>query len=203
MLSKVQILLILVVLVLGAFYICSSKKNEKKENFANVGSSQLLSLTDNYDHVDAPEYKAATTEQFADLVGVDDSMELVSQREPTMNERFDELSGRNLLPRLSSSVTPYNIDVAQPSTHMFSVNAPRVQLKDPVWSQSDKIRGDIPIAYSPNVPVIGKSIYGRDSWNGSGYFSDHYKGLYAKHVGRGYKNMPLKVVNEEIVMDSM
>jgi hypothetical protein len=206
-LSNTTLLIILGVLAVvgfGLFYYL--KKNPKKEGYTNVGGSNLLSLDDNYEFVRAAEADPVPASHFADLVGEGDSYDIVKQSDKATDhlrpmERLQRVQGRDLMPRISAQATPYNVDIAQPESRFYAVNAPRVQLKDPVWIQSDLIRGDIPITYYSDVALIGRSQYGRDSINLSGYFSDGYKALYNKYSGKGYRNMPIKVSNEELIAD--
>ena len=37
--------------------------------------------------------------------------------------------------------------------------------------------------------------------NLDGFFSDAFRDLYNRYTGKGYKNMPMSVVNEETIMD--
>lgn len=183
---------------------CMRKKKDNKEGYANIGDiSNVGSLNDGYDLVAAPE-DDVPGEHFADLVdcgdhpGLDPKSELKYIRPM---ERLHRVQGSQLMPRISKDVTPYNVDIADPVTHSYMVNPPRVQLKDPIKMLADPYRGDIPIKYYPNISLVAKSQYGRDSLRLDGFFSSQYRCLYNKYTGKGYKNMPLKVVNEEILMD--
>jgi len=120
---------------------------------------------------------------------------------PAQRLAMNGSEGKPLMPRISKGVTPYNIDVADPISHSYMVNPPRVQLKDPLKMLADPYRGDIPIKYYPNVPLVNQSRYGRDSLRLDGFFSDAFRDLYNRYTGKGYKNMPMSVVNEETIMD--
>lgn len=91
--------------------------------------------------------------------------------------------------------------MANPSAYAFAVQAPRVLLKDRLAMQADMIRGDIPVKYHPDVCMVAKSQYGRDSLRLDGTFSDQFKYLYNQLTGRQYKNMPLQVANQATVGD--
>ena len=101
------------------------------------------------------------------------------------------------MPRVSTSVTPFNVDVANPTSHKYMVNTPRVttalksKYKD--YSMSSFIRGDIAITYNPNVPLIAKTIQGRDDLRLDGLFTPHFTALYNKYTGKAYKNLVQKV----------
>lgn len=186
----------------------SSSPSSRKEGYSNIGDiDNVGAITDNYDLVDAVEMNAPG-EHFADLMdgGHSSPIKLQTPLESRYTsrplQRLDRIQGKDLLPRTSNSVTPYNIDVADPVTHSYMVNPPRVQLKNPRWENSlfMSIVGDVPIRYSPNICLVGTSRFGRDSWQGQGVFSPYYKALYNKYTGKGYKNMPLHIANEETVM---
>ncbi len=171
-----------------------------KETYANIGDiNNIGSIDDGYELVAAPEDHVPAA-HFADLVDSgneqDPIAELPAQRLAMNN------NGEALLPRISKGVTPYNVDVADPITHSYMVNPPRVQLKDPLKMLADPYRGDVPIKYYPNVPLVNQSRYGRDSLRLDGFFSDAFRDLYNKYTGKGYKNMPMSVVNEETIMDA-
>lgn len=207
MLTRKQLYILIAVVVLvaiGAYvYKYHSKNDSKSEGYAYAGEWDY-SLDDQYEMLDAPE-AAVPTPHFADLVDAGDQKAI--QDADTLGsirplERLHRHSSSRMMPRTSKAVTPYNIDVADPKSHFFQVNMPRVQLKDPQWQSADPYRGDIPIKFHPNVCLVNKSRYGtRSSWRGDGYFSPYYKELYAKYTGQGYLNKPIHVANEETVMD--
>lgn len=201
---------------------------EDPELFTTAGALDHIGslLDDQYDLVQAPDMEAPAA-HFADLVseGGDHLKCYMNQPDDVAEnlrpmERLQQIQGEGLMPRTSLSVTPYNIDVANPSTHKYMVGAPRVQsalksrLKD--YGLSGAIRGDIPIKYHPNVCMVGKSIYGRDDLRLDGLFTPHFVGLYNKYTGKGFKNMPIHVASAgsascggyggaagEIIMDNM
>jgi hypothetical protein len=105
-------------------------------------------------------------------------------------QRLDRMDS-GLLPKVSSSVTPYNVDVADPVAYTFQVHAPRVIRKDYLAMQADPIRGDIPITYYPDIPIIQQSQYNRDSLRLDGAFSDAFKAQYDRLSGsNAYFNAP-------------
>lgn len=207
--QRAIIILSLVVVVAIAVYYCSPKS---KETFFNVaGVDHLGPIDDSYDRTMLPD-EVAPAEVFADIVGNGDQMELVEDlvaQDPSSlqnlrpMQRLHRLQGSQLLPKTSKSLTPYNIDIADPATFSFILSAPRVVLKDRVWLNSDKFRGDIGIS-SGGYCMAGRSSFGRDSQNLSGFFSDGYAALYNKYTATGSnRNMPMMVSNEETIMDYM
>ena len=183
-------------------------KGKGKEGFANIGDiSNVGAISDNYELVEATEM-SAPGEHFADMVDSGDHYGAVVMQPKESKytsrplERLHRLQGKDLLPRTSKNVTPYNIDVADPVTHSYMVNPPRVQLKNPRWENSLflSVVGDIPIKYNPNVCLVGTSRFGRDSWQGQGVFSPYYKALYNRYTGKEYKNLPLHISNQETIM---
>jgi hypothetical protein len=202
----VVVLLVLGLLAVGGYYWYEKDHPSASESYTHAGEFDL-SLVDQYQHINSPESHVPTP-YFADLVdGGDTSNAGQVEQANTLKfirplNRLDRDAESLMMPRTSKNVTPYNIDVADPKTHMFQVNMPRVQLKDPQWQQADPYRGDIPIKFAPNVPLINKSRYGtRSSWRGDGFFSDTYKDLYAKYTGQAYLNKPIMVANEGTIMD--
>lgn len=205
--TKTYVLVGLLILVAIVIYFCFFyKKSPPKETYSNIGGlDNVGSLDTSYELIQAPE-QIAPAAHFADMVDAGDHNALLKQPENSIDalkplERLDRVNARNLLPRTAASVTPYNIDVANPQVWSFSVNNPRVQLKDPLAIKADFYRGDIPISYHPDVALIGKSQYGRDSIKLDGYFSDYFASLYAKNTGKAFKSMPLKISEQETIMD--
>lgn len=172
------------------------------EGYANIGDlSNVGSLDDSYEILPQEEPAGVS---FADLVEGGDHREIVEEENLSKirpSERLRQIQGKQLLPRLSSEVTPYNIDVADPTSYMYMANTPSVVLKDRQRLMADPFRGDIPITYHPDVPLVSRSRYGRDSLRLDGFFSDGMKALYNRHTGNEHLNRPLYVVNEETVMD--
>ena len=206
--NKQTIVWVLVaVLVLGVvvYYFAYKKKRPSKEGYMSAGAiDHLDSLDSRYEMIEAPEM-AIPTEHFADVIDSGDHAKLIEQPKYSETakplERLERLQDRSQMPLTASHLPQYNIDVANPSTYSFAVSAPRVQLKDRLNMQADPIRGDVPITYFPDVPLISKSQYDRSSLRLDGYFSDHYKSLYNKLTSRGYRNLPLKINTQGILMD--
>ena len=192
-----------VILLIAIFILMSNTTSEKYSNIGdgnNVGSLDTEGAIDgSYELVESPESRVPGA-HFADLINSGDQKTAIP---PVAAQRLsmDGSEGKALLPRISRGVTPYNVDVADPITHSYMVNPPRVQLKDPIKMLADPYRGDIPIKYYPNVPLVNQSRYGRDSLRLDGFFSDAFRNLYNRYTGKGYKNMPMSVVNEETIMD--
>jgi hypothetical protein len=200
--SCIIIASILLLVLIG--YIVWSKKY--KESYSNIGAiDNLGSLDSNYELVRSPD-DVVPAAHFADMVDDGDHTAMVKQPLSMADslrplERLDRVNTRDLLPRTAASVTPYHVDVANATTWAFSVNAPRVQLKNPVNIQADPYRGDIPITYHPDVPLVSKSQYGRDAIRLDGFFSDQFASLYSKYANRAYKNLPLKVSEQGTIAD--
>lgn len=204
--SKICLIVGAVLLLgLAIYYLQNRKQNfsTKKESYMTAGAMDHLdSLDARYELIQSPD-AAVPAEHFADLVDCGDQCRTVQQTDTVERplERLEKLQGKSLLPLTACHLPQYNIDVANPATYSFAVNAPRVVLKNRLNMQADPFRGDIPIRYHPDIPLIAKSSHGRDSWRGDGFFSDHYSTLYNKLTGRSYKNMPLKVATQGTILD--
>jgi len=190
------------IVIVVALYFYWTKKN--KEGYVAAGGLDNVGalLDDQYDLIHAPDSEVPAT-HFADLVS-DANMRLSAARQPETTgtglrpiERLHRIQGKSLMPRTSINVTPYNIDVANPTSHKYMVNTPRVtsalksKYKD--YSLSNFIRGDIPIMYYPNVPVVAKTHQGRDDLRLDGLFTPHFVALYNKYSGKAFKSMPIQV----------
>jgi len=172
----------------------------KQESYSNIGDvDNVGSLDDSHEMID----QERDAEYYAKLVSNDEEKNYMDS--PVLAskpmQRLERMSNSDMLPRVSRNVTPYNVDIADPKTHSYMVNPPRVQLKDPQYLLADPFRGDIPITYHPEISLINRTRYGRDSLRLDGAFSAGFVDLYNKYTGRGYKNMPMKVTNEETIMD--
>jgi hypothetical protein len=210
MINKIYLLVGgLLVLCVAVFLIWRKKEKfgSKKEPYMSAGAMDHLdSLDSNYELVQAPE-TAVPAAHFADLVDSGDQAQIVQQ--PPAGEsmkpldRLESLQGKSMIPLTAAHLSPYNVDVANINTYAFAVNAPRVVLKNRLNMEADPYRGDIPIRYHPDVPLIAKSQYGRDSIRLDGYFSDYFSALYNKQTGRAYKNMPIKVATQGTILDYM
>jgi hypothetical protein len=207
MLDKNTILLVGAVLLAGLFlyYYMGDKKSGKQEGYMAAGAlDHLDSLDSRYELIQSPD-QAVPAEHFADLVDSGDQAKMVQQplgaEYVRPLERLERLHTDAQLPLTAAHLPAFNVDVANPSTYAFAVQAPRVVLKNRQAMQADMVRGDIPIRYHPDVALIGKSSLGRDSLRLDGTFSDQFKHLYNKLTGRAYKNMPLQVATQGTVMD--
>ena len=193
------------ILLVAIFILMSNTTRENMDsNIGALGSGigsvdQLGAIDDSYAVVEGNENRVPSA-HFADRVDSGDQKTAIPLG-PAQRLAMNGSEGRPLMPRMSKGVTPYNIDVADPISHSYMVNPPRVQLKDPIKMLADPYRGDIPIKYYPNVPLVNQSRYGRDSLRLDGFFSDAFRDLYNRYTGKGYKNMPMSVVNEETIMD--
>ena len=196
--KTMKLCLIIGVIVVGAvlIYIYSSK--HVVEGYVSAGGIDNIGslMDDQYEPIGAPDVDIPA-QQFADVVSsCDKSPCTQNPAEEMVNpmERLERVQSNSLMPRTSLGVTPYNIDVANPTSHKYMVNTPRVstalksKYKD--YGLSSFIRGDIPITYNPNVPLVAKTIQGRDDLRLDGLFTPHFLSLYRKYTGKAYKNMP-------------
>lgn len=199
------------ILAFGAVYVFINRKtlfNKNIQGYMSAGAMDHLdSLDSRYELIESPD-QVVPAEHFADLVDSGDQAQIVGNlQDPNQYEslkpleRLDRLQDKNMLPSTAAHLPQYNVDVANPATYSFSVNAPRVVLKNRLNMQADPFRGDVFIRYHPDIPLISKSSNGRDSWRGDGFFSDHFSHLYNKLTGRAYRNTPLKVSTEGTVLD--
>ena len=192
--------------VLIYWYVNRKEKfTTKKENYMAAGAMDHLdSLDSRYNLIEGAD-EAVPAEHFADIVDNGDQARFVQQRDNADEmrplERLEKLQNKSMLPSTAAHLPQYNIDVANPASYAFATQAPRVVLKNRLNMQADMIRGDIPVRYFPDVPLITKSQYGRDSWRGDGFFSDHFSHLYNRLTGSSYKSMPLKVATQGTVAD--
>lgn len=225
---KQQILIgaVIVIALVIVFYLYKKPNLYGKETYVSAGGLDNIGSLDpslSYDLVQAPDSEVPAY-NFADLVQGGDHIApcdagapMVSDKNLRPMERLHRMQGSALMPRVSSNVTPYNIDLANPTSHAYMVNAPRVstalksKYKD--YSLSSFIRGDIPITYNPNVPLISKTHQGRDDLRLDGLFTNSFLELYRKYSGKAYKNMPMKIAGAgcsggsggaqgEIIMDN-
>jgi hypothetical protein len=205
--SKTQICLIVGIIVVVAIFLYiffwrNKKQPEKTESYVAAGALDNVGsfIDDQYELIQSPDADVPAP-HFADMVGdVGDRLEYIEQPESTGDglrptERLDRIQGQRLLPRTSLSVTPYALDVADPQSHMYMVNTPRVQMKSKYMDNSfaNILRGDVPITYHPNVCHITKTRQDRDDLRLSGYFTPHYNSLYNKYTGKSFKSMPIHI----------
>ena len=185
-------------LLVGLLIWYCMKKGGKQELYTAAGAlDHLDSIDGTYELIESPD-EAVPAEHFADLVDSGDQARMVKQARAVGEtlkplDRFERLQNDAQIPLTAAHLPAFNIDVANPSAYAFAVQAPRVLLKNRLAMQADMVRGDVPIKYFPDVAMVGKSQYGRDSLRLDGTFSDQFKYLYNQLTGRQYKNMPLQV----------
>lgn len=214
----VAAVLLLALAGVGVWLWMRHRREEKKtEGFTHAGQLDNVGslLDDQYDLLQAPDMEAPAA-HFADLVADDSTIEqpadLTDSARPM--ERLHRIQGQSLMPRTSRNVTPYNVDVANPTSHSYMASQPRVQLKSRFkdYSLSGMIRGDVPVNHHPNICLISKTTQGRDDLRLDGLFTPHFVSLYNKYTGKAFKNMPMHVAGAgqaggyggasgEIVMD--
>lgn len=211
--KELMIALGIVVLVIIFVMITNKNKNGYKEEIKNeilkegftglnAGAVDNVGMMteDNYDLLQGADNEVPA-HHFADLV--DQGDHLREYMEPKKEEdvedpmvRLERIQGKSLMPRTSTYVTPFNVDVANPASAQYMVNAPRVQAlksKYKDYSQASFIRGDIPITYSPNVCLVAKTHQGRDDLRLDGLFTPYFNSLYKKYTGKSYKNLVQQV----------
>lgn len=209
--SDKTLLIILGVVVVVVLYCMFVKKNKDgyrqavdkeplKEGFTGLSAASMdnvgMMSENNYDLLQGADNEVPA-HHFADLVDEGDHlreyMEPVKE-DPVENpmERLERIQGKALMPRTSTYITPFNVDVANPASAQYMVNAPRVQAlksKYKDYSQASFIRGDIPISYNSNVCLVSKSRLSRDDLRMDGLFTPYFSSLYRKLSGKSYKNL--------------
>jgi hypothetical protein len=89
-------------------------------------------------------------------------------------ERLTELTN-SMMPKISAGVTPYNIDLANPMTHVYTMGVgPEVYVKSRIkgYDLYNFIAGDVPITYHPGYSMIEKSRFGLEDTRPKGLFSN-------------------------------
>jgi hypothetical protein len=176
----------------------------QRENFTALAAGAIDNigslLDDSYELLPGADNDVPAV-HYADLVDQGDLPKEMQPKNEVENfkpmERLERIQGKGLMPRVSTAVTPYAVDVADPAIHMFMVNAPKAQsalksrYKD--YSLSSFIRGDIPIQYFPDVPLISKTEQGVDDLRLDGLFTPHFNALYQQYTGKAFKNLPVHV----------
>ncbi len=196
------------IVILGGLYWWYKSKDKMAtvENFtalaAGANDNTGMLLDDSYDLLQGADNEVPAP-HFADMVAQGDHTKdyIAQPRDIGENlrpmERLQRIQGKALMPRVSTHVTPFNVDVANPTSHKYMVNTPRVETalksryKD--YSQASFIRGDIAITYNPNVPLIAKTIQGRDDLRLDGLFTPYFSALYNKYTGKEHKNLIMKI----------
>lgn len=213
--QKIVLAVVVVAIVAYVVYILYNRRKKEKENFtalsagavnnAGVLESQPYAMRHSIDDTSAPLVN------YADIVSDGNDYTKDYEAQPALEERdgpmqrLNRIQGEELMPRVSTNVTPYNIDVANPSSHKYMVNTPRVttglksKYKD--YSLSSFIRGDIPIKMNPNIALIDKTVQGRDDLRLDGLFTPHFTELYDKYTGSSTKNLVSKVAGAGVGLD--
>lgn len=214
--DKTTIYIFLAVLVLAAL-LYFGLRGKKKETYSNLGDLDNVGTFTNppsYEFVQSDkgllgQLEPKPDDYFANIVAPTDGAGAgaagASPTKPdaTAMQRLTQLQGSELMPRISTNVTPFNVDVSDPATYSFAVSMPRVQLKNRYMdgSATGAIRGDVPITYHPEIPIVSRLLsQSADSLNMHGLFTPYFKSKYQKLTGAGYKNLPLAVANQEVLM---
>ena len=156
------------------------------ENFtglaAGANSNTGHFLDDQYDLLPGAD-NGVPAQHFADMVDHGNHLEMYQTQNKDEGEdlspmqRLHRVQGKSLMPRVSTNVTPFNVDIANPTSHKYMVNTPRVstalksRYKD--YSLSSFTRGDIPITHFPTIPLVSKTIQGRDDLRLDGLFTPY------------------------------
>ena len=101
----------------------------------------------------------------------------------TWNEQqtFKRLQAADsVLPLNSSQLSNVDPDALYPSTLTYQQSLPTLTLKNLQSLDADPVRGDIPVTIYPDVNVVGKSRFDRDSLRLDGAFSNALNSKYAK-----------------------
>lgn len=198
--------LLLVIAVLGLVYWYRDSISawfNKKQTYANVNDMTGAGTFDNI----APPMNPNETDDalsFADLV--DDTttskyQTVAHMSESTAMKDLEKEFEAARLPKTAQNVTPYNIDVADPKSFSYMANMPRVSIKPKTWEGADPYRGDIPIRYNPNIALVTKSQYDKDSQRTDTMFSDATFEAADRLQQKAYKSMPMQVSVGGIVGD--
>lgn len=201
--SNLYILIGGLIVIAILVFVCMKNKGVK-EGYTSNSADNVGALVD-YQKVEDP-VDSIPGEHFADMVGGVQTKFYDFQPEESKKirpmERLSRVQGSQAMPRTSKNVTAYNVDVADPSAYMYQVQTPRVLKLDPLAAKADPYRGDIPITIYADVPVVGRSKYGRDSLRLDGYFSESLNRLFDKYTGKAFTNKPMAVVNQGLIMDN-
>ncbi len=175
-----------------------------RENFTSLASGAIDNIgalvDDSYQLLPGADNDVPAI-NYADLV---DQGDLPKEMQPRSEdgglkpmERLERIQGSGMMPRVSTSVTPHAVNIADAAVHMFMVNAPRAStaLKSPYkdYHMSTFIRGDIPIRYIPTICHIAKTRQGVDDQTLDGLFTPHFNQLYNQLTGKAYKNLPIHI----------
>lgn len=196
-----KILMIVAIIVIIIVGIVIYKYTSKQESFTPFATNSI----DHIGGLEDPKREYYNTSSISNIGGGNNGYSMIppegngyynpiiqerySNNEAQTIQRLDRIDN-NLIPKTSLNVTPYDVDVADPQFYIYQVQPPRVLRKDPQAMQADPVRGDIPIRAYPDIPLIEKSQYGRDSLRLDGTFSEALRGLYNKYTGGAYLNYP-------------
>lgn len=213
--DKTTVCILCGLVLLGVLvWLLSRKRSEKYSNLGDLDNVGTFTNPPPYEFVQADDQlmgrlEPRPDEYFANIIAPTSgcNADAAGSAEPkpavTALQRLTDLQGSELMPRVSKNVTPFNVDVADPATYSFAISMPRVQVKSRIqdYSSASMIRGDIPITYFADIPMVGRSQYtSADNLNMHGLFTPYFKSKYNKLSGAGYRNLPLQVANQEVLM---
>lgn len=194
---------IAVFIIIILFVVWNKKNKEQQEGYSSSAMTHIGGLSD-YEKISPFPPESSMKEYGSQYnpfypVGMN-KLEGFSQEEQPLpvhsgwNEertlnRLDRIDS-DLLPKTSTNVTPYNIDVADPTAYSFQVHAPRVIRKDRLAMLADPLRGDPPIKIYPDIPMVQRSQFNRDSLRLDGTFSEALAKSYDRMTGKSYFNKP-------------
>lgn len=203
MITMNTICLVLCLAVLGILVLFLCKK--KKEKYSTTTNMNLNSVANIGSLTNSPQPRPyeMLDEQFANVVSPSCGKGVKENFHKDEEVAMQRLNRDSRFPRISKDVTPFNVDVSDPSTYSFSVSMPRVQLKSKSqdYSAASMMRGDIPITYHDEICMVTRPQYmSADNLKMDGFFSDTYRAKYNKLTGAGYRNHNAFISNEEIIM---
>ncbi len=86
----------------------------------------------------------------------------------------------SVLPTTSAGLPIAEPGVIDPSLLLYQKSLPVLTLKNLQQLDGDPVRGDIPITFYPEIPIIGKSRFDKDSLRLDGAFSAALDAKYKK-----------------------
>ncbi len=192
--------------------IYSFVKNKKEyyspdtRDYLYLNPDQHLSYNPNVKLVKTDYDQQYTGIDFAQMSGLDYTPKLGTNK---MEKRFEKVHKNDLLPKMASYVTGYDVDLADPKFYFFGSRQPRVVLKDRLYALADPFRGDIPIKKHSEICMVDRPAKGREAQRFSGTFNPMYEQMmkdyqYAADYDASQlanKNYPGYTSREETVMD--
>ena len=175
--DKTTIVLVISCIILVSIIIWMYYYNKKKESFQNFTANDI-GHTGGFRNTNYEEEVLTNGNSFSSIGDHD-------------KEHFC-----NGIPKISNDIMPYDISVADPSTYLFRTSLPRVNIFDRVARLADPYRGDVPITEHPDIALIARSQYGRDSERHDGFFSDGYKKLYDTYTEAATYSRPQYIANQ-------